>query len=302
MWFKNAIVYTFTQPFSLPDDFEAQLESYAFKPTERHQLASYGFISPFGNQGKVLHHRVGDNVLLVAKREEKDLPPAAINGMLDEQAEAYEQEHARPLPRKERAAIKEDIIHQMLPTAFSINKLTYAYIDLKGQRLVVVSTSRSKAEEFNALLRGALGSLPVKPWNADVAASDHFTHWVREAGNLPSPFSLGDEVKLQGIGDDPSVTVHRKQDLTSDEIASSLDHGKVCIKLALVWEDHMSFSLTDDFSIKSIKYSDVLKEQTADSADDKASQLDADFALVSGELNQLLAELEEHCNTQSRAA
>ncbi|MGX5915084.1 recombination-associated protein RdgC [Aliidiomarina sp. Khilg15.8] len=291
MWFKNLRVYSFSQPFAVPADFDSDLSSYLFTPCERHQLASYGFVSPFGEQSEVLHHRIGDNILLCARKEEKVLPASAINAQLDEHARAYADEHARPLPKKERTALKEDIVHQMLPQAFSRFSTQWAYLDIKGQRLIVDASASSKAEDFNALLRGALGSLPVKPWGAAQPGDVYFTDWLQKQ-EAPAPFELGTDAELHGSGDEAATVRLKQQEMASEEVQMHLNHGKVATKLGLVWDDHMRFVLEDDFAIKRLQFSDVVKEKNDDMAGaDKAEQLDADFALMALECNELLDNL-----------
>lgn len=293
MWFKNLRVYQFTQPFSLPADLDEQLAQYPFNRCGRHQLASFGFVSPFGEQSEVLHHRVGDNVLFCAKKEEKVLPASAINAQLDEKNQAYIEEYARPMPKKERTALKEDIVHEMLPQAFSRFSMIWAYLDLQGQRLIVDSSASNKAEDFNSLLRGALGSLAVKPWGAEQSGEVHFTQWLQQQA-APLPFELGTDAELKGVGDEPASARFKQQDLTSDEVKIHLEHGKLATKLGLVWDDHMSFVWEDDYAIKRLQFSDVVKEQNDDMAGaDKAEQLDADFSLMALECNALIASLEQ---------
>lgn len=296
MWFKNLRVYQFTQPFSLPADLDSQLAQYPFTPCGRHQLASFGFVSPFGERSEVLHHKVGDNILLCARKEEKVLPASAINAQLDDKAQAYADEHARPMPKKERAALKEDIVHEMLPQAFSRFSVIWAYIDLKGQRVLVDSSASNKAEDFTSLLRGALGSLPVKPWGAEQPGEVYFTQWLQQQAS-PTPFELGTDAELKGLGDEPATVRLKQQPLASDEIETHLTHGKVAVKLGLHWESHISFILEDDYAIKRLQFSDVVKEQNDDMAGaDKADQLDADFSLMALELNALLDALDGALN------
>ncbi|RUO31217.1 recombination-associated protein RdgC [Aliidiomarina soli] len=293
MWFKNLRVYQFTQPFAVPADFDSSLAEYLYQPCQRHQLASFGFVSPFGEQSEVLHHAIGDNILLCARKEEKVLPASAINAELDEKARAYAEEYARPMPKKERSALKEDIVHQMLPQAFSRFSTQWAYLDVKGQRLFVDASSSNKAEDFSSLLRGAIGSLPVKPWGAEQAAETFFTTWL-EQQSAPAPFELGGDAELKGSGDEPAVVRLKKQELASEEIQSHLQHGKVATKLGLIWDEHMNFVLEDDFAIKRLQFSDVVKEKNDDMAGaDKADQLDADFSLMALECNALLDALDE---------
>lgn len=292
MWFKNLRVYQFTQPFTLPADLDSQLDGYPYTPCQRHQLASFGFVSPFAEQSEVLHHKVGDNVLLCAKKEEKVLPASAINAQLDDKARAYAEEHARPMPKKEKAALKEDIVHAMLPQAFSRFSIIWAYIDIKGQRLIVDSSASNKAEDFNALVRGALGSLPVKPWGAEQSAEVFFTQWLQQQA-APTPFELGTDAELKGVGDEPAVVRLKQQELASDEVQTHLSHGKQATKLGLLWDSHMSFVLEEDYAIKRLQFSEVVKEKNDDMAGaDKAEQLDADFTLMALECNELLDQLE----------
>ena len=292
MWFKNLRVYQFSQPFSVPADLDNQLAQYPFSPCGRQQIASFGFISPFGERSDVLHHRVGDNLLLCARKEEKVLPASAINAQLDEKAQEYADEHARPMPKKERAALKEDIVHAMLPQAFSRFSMIWAYLDLKGQRLIVDSSASNKAEEFTSLLRGALGSLPVKPWGTEQPGELYFTQWLKQQ-SCPSPFELGSDAELKGLGDAPATVRLKQQDLVSEEVLTHLAHGKVATKLGLHWEEHLNFVLEDDYAIKRVQFSDVVKEQNDDMAGaDKADQLDADFSLMALELNALLDALD----------
>lgn len=293
MWFKNLRVYRFTQPFQVPADLDTLLGAYQFSPCQRHQLASFGFVSPFGENSEVLHHQAGENVLFCTRKEEKVLPASAINAELDERARVYAEEHARPMPKKERSALKEDIVHQMLPQAFSRFTTLWAYLDVKNQRLIVDASASGKAEDFTALLRGALGSLPLRPWGGNESGDVHFTDWLKQQ-EAPAPFALNDEAELKGTGDTPAQVRLKQQDLSGDEIKIHLDHGKHVTKLGLLWDEHLSFMIEDDYAIKRLRFSDVVKEKNDDMADmDKAQRLDADFTLMALELNELFNHLEQ---------
>jgi recombination associated protein RdgC len=64
------------------------------------------------------------------------------------------------------------------------------------------------------------------------------------------------------------------------------------VKLALEWDEAISFILCDDMAIKRIKFFDVLQEQNDDiDKADVAAKIDADFALMAGELNRLINDL-----------
>lgn len=292
MWFKNLRVYQFTQPFTWFDDAESLLNERRFKPCARQEPVSFGLIPPLGDEDGPLIHRVGDNLLFCAKKEEKVVPPSAVNAELEQVREQFQQANARSMPRKEQQTVKEEIIHRMLPQAFPKFAVTWGMIDLKGQRLLVDSSSATRAEELTALVRSCLGSLPIKPWGAEANAEVLFTEWVKQQ-SAPAPFALGLEAEFRSFSENESVVKLKQHDLTTDEVGLHLQHGKLVTQLGMEWEERLSFLLTDDYAIKRIRFSDILKEQRDDlNPESRAEQLDVDFALMSGEFNQLLIELE----------
>ena len=71
-------------------------------------------------------------------------------------------EDYRTPSKKEREQIKEDVIFELLPRAFSRTTVTlHAYINTKENIIVVNTSSRGKAEDVLSLLRKTLGTLPV---------------------------------------------------------------------------------------------------------------------------------------------
>ena len=55
--------------------------------------------------------------------------------------------------------------------------------------------------------------------------------------------------------------------------------------MRLEWDESLSFILCDDLAVKRLKFYDVIQEQNDDiDSDDVVAKLDADFALMAGEL------------------
>jgi recombination associated protein RdgC len=64
------------------------------------------------------------------------------------------------------------------------------------------------------------------------------------------------------------------------------------VKVAMEWDESMSFILCEDLAIKRIKFFDVIQEQNDNiDSDDIVAKLDADFALMAGELNRFIHDL-----------
>ncbi len=203
----------------------------------------------------------------------------------------FEAEHSRGATKKEKEQFKEDIIFELLPRAFSRVTDTHAYINADENIIVINTSSRAKAEDFLALLRKSLGTLPVTSPSPELAPDEVMTDWLVEK-NLGDPFVLGMEAELHALGDDGAVVRVKNQDLGSDEIKVHLDAEKYVVKLALEWDEAISFILCDDMAIKRIKFFDVLQEQNDDiDKADVAAKIDADFALMAGELNRLINDL-----------
>ena len=117
------------------------------------------------------------------------------------------------------------------------------------------------------------------------------TEWVR-SGNPPAGFALQDEAELKAILEDGGIIRCKKQDLIGDEIATNIEVGKLVTKLALDWQERITFILSDDNSIKRVKFSDILLERNDDiDRDDLAQRFDADFVLFTGELSALIKDL-----------
>ena len=67
---------------------------------------------------------------------------------------------------------------------------------------------------------------------------------------------------------------------------------KLVTKLALEWAETVSFVLGDDMAIKRLKFSEELREQNDDIvSEERNARLDADFALMTGELARFIPDL-----------
>lgn len=292
MWFKNLYFFAFTKPFKWTEqELEEQLKEHLFTPCASTEMSHFGFVDALGKHGNSIVHTVGGNHLFCAKKEEKILPAPVIKEMLDEKCAVLENEHGRKATKKEKEQFKEDITFELLPRAFSRYSDTHGYISAEHNIIVINTSSRSKAEDFLALLRKALGTLPVTSISPHKAPDELMTDWLTDT-EMGENFQLGTEAELHALGDDGAVIRVKNQDLQSDEIKVHLDAEKFVVKLALEWDDALSCILCDDMAIKRVKFFDVLHEQNDDiDKDDVLARLDADFALMAGELNRFINDL-----------
>lgn len=293
MWFKNLQLYRLTESFDLTaEQLHEKLLSDATKPCQGLDTFTLGWDRPLGRDGQLLTHAADGCIMVCARREERVLPSAVIREVLDEKVAEIEDSEARQVRRKEKMQLKDEIIVDLLPRAFTRSSKTFAYIDTQQGWVIVDSVSAKKAEDLLSLMRKSLGSFKVKPFEVNQAPSAILTSWLK--GTAPSGIELQDECELRDTGEEGGIVRLRRHDLDGSEIEAHLDAGKAVVKLAVNWQDRLACILADDTSIKRLKFLDVIQEEAADAeADDAAARFDVDFSLMSLELRKFIQQIIE---------
>lgn len=295
MWFKNLQFYRLSDSFSIDQlTLAKQLEEKLFRPCSSQESTTFGWVSPMGEGFEELAFAHERCLLICARRETKLLPAAVINDHLAERIEEIELKEDRKVRRKEKLALKDDITFELLPRAFSRYQNTYAYLDLSNQLLIVDASSAQKAEDLCSLLRESLGSLPTRIPVTQNAPAMIMTEWLQNANSRPQGLALGHDAELREPQPEGAVIRCKQQQLDSDEIAKHLEAGKQAIKLAVDYNNRLTCVINDDLSIKRLKFTDLVVEQSQDMAEgDKEAQFAADFSLMSLELSQFIPTLLE---------
>jgi len=296
MWFKNLYLFKFEKDFTLnAEELHEELLKKPFSPCSPTQKESMGWVSPVGS-GASLTHSSNRNILISMARQERILPAAVIKETLQEKVEEIEAKENRKVSSREKKDLREDIEHELLPRAFTRTQKIDAWIDPQNGWLLLNTPSAPRAETFATLLRKTLGSLPVTLPESEVSPAVAMTQWLTSC-KLPELFQLGFECELKNQGEDKGTAVFKQHDLTLDEVQSSLQSGKYVSKLAIEWDDKISFVLTDDLQIKKLKFLDVLEEQLQDNDPQTHEEhLDIEFALMTGEVSKLLIDLMKALN------
>ena len=291
MFFRNLTLFRFptTLDFSQLDELLPEMQ---LKPVGALELSSRGFVSPFGRNEPELSHRIGEALWLTVGGEDKILPSAVVNDLLGKKLAEIEEKEGRKPGGRTRKRIKEDLVHELLPRAFVKPSRTDALLDLQHGFVAVDSSSRKSAEDVVSQIRGALGSFPALPLNAEVAPRNILTGWI--AGEpLPEGLTLGEECELKDAMDGGAVVKCQNQDLQGDEIAKHLEAGKQVTRLALTLDDHLSFVLGEDLVVRKLKFLEGAVDQLENTErEDLRAELDARFALMSGEVKRLFTVLE----------
>ena len=275
MIFKNAKIYKITQPLAFSSEaFEELLGEHEFRHCGAHDLATMGFARCIG--GLFAHVAQGMFTIRIQK-EEKLLPGSVINQELEEVVERIEMETGAPVGKKAKADIKQEIITKLLPQAFTDRKSTYGTIIPESNLVIVHAGSDSQAEAWLAMVRKAIGSLPVVPF-ARRSIQAELTHWV--TNTTPDTISLLEEAELKATDDTGGLVRVKNQELDSAEVSAHLDAGKLVQKVAFEYDEAFNAVLCEDGSIKRIKLADRVLEENDDIPKDQVeARFDADVYL-----------------------
>ena len=297
MWFKNLRLFRFTQPFTLgAAELQEQLQEKAFHPCGRQELFRYGWVPPLpvaltADQEPQFVHACNGYLMLCLQREDKVLPAAVVRDAVTERCRQIEQQQARKVFRKERDQIKDEVMLELLPRAFSKSQRIFGYIAPREKLLLIDAASASKAELFTSHLRDSLGPLPIILPASKQAPVDAMTQWLTQQ-QAPSPFVLEKDCELSNPADSANVIRCKAQELEADEVQTMLESGKRCTKLAMTWNDCLQCVVQDDLSVKRLRFADELLEQASEgNIEDQAQQFDQDFAVMSLELSRFCKDL-----------
>jgi recombination associated protein RdgC len=294
MLFRNLTLFRF--PSSLRatlENLDEHLPNAALKPVGPLELSSRGFVSPFGRGEEQLSHRVGDCVLLTLGGEDKLLPSAVVNEALAGKLDAVREREGRNPGGRERKRLKDEVLTDLLPRAFARPMRVNGYLDLGLGWLVVDTSSKKTAEAFVTAIREALGSFPALPVNAESSPRALLTSWISGEA-MPKGFELGDECELRDPVEAGAVVKCKNQELDSDEIRGHLEAGKQGFQLSLTFEERLSLVIGEDIVVRKLKFLETATEALErDERDSLRAEIDATFALMSGELKRLLERLTE---------
>jgi len=292
MWFRNIHFYRFEEPFTMTaQQLNQALKQRQARPCGQLEQACEGWSKPLGLEGQMLVHETDGRLMICLRREDKVLPPSLMREKMEEKVFEIEQKAGRPVGRKERADIRDQLLLELLPRALVKATHTWAYIDARSGWLFVNAASAKKSEELIALLRKSVGQLPVVLPQTEVSPESAMTRWLLDEQALPEDFNIEDACELRTPGESGAVIRCQHIDIASDEVRAHVMAGKHVQKLALNWQQRIAFVLHEDLSLRRIRFESELIDEAATESNDARACFDADFAIMGAEFAALIPAL-----------
>ena len=287
--FANLIIYRIAPQWSATlDQLEQALAKTPFTECTATQEKSVGWIPPRGEAHGALAEGVGGQWMLRFMAEVKVLPGSALVRKVKEKAARIEQETGRKPGKKETKELKDEARLDLLPMALTKQASMWVWIDPAARLLVLDTSSQGRADEVVTLLVEALPGLSVSLINTHTSPQASMAHWLKEQ-EPPEGFTVDRECELKSAGEEKAVVRYARHPLDIEEVQAHIDAGKLPTKLALTWDDRVSFVLTDQLQLRKVQFLDTVFEGTK--ADEGG--FDADVAIATGELAKLIPDVVE---------
>lgn len=291
MWFRNLQIFRLPAGWAVTAaEIEERLSRHPLQPCGGLDRQTRGWVSPRGNDSLVASRN--RQMLIALGMEQKLLPAAVVNDLAAERAAQLEARQGFRPGRKQLKEIREQVTDELLPRAFARRRTTYAWIDPVNGWLAIDAANAAKAEELIAQLGDDLEDLPLTSFDTQLSPAFAMTGWLA-SGDAPAGFSIDRDCVLQAPSEEKATVRYARHPLEGEEIRGHIANGKIAIRLALTWNDRISFALTDRLQIKQLAFLDILKEAAESQAGTADEQFDADFALMAGELGRFLPDLAE---------
>lgn len=285
--FANLIIYRIAPQWSATlDQVEQALVKTPFAECGPTQEKSVGWIPPRGEAHGAFAEGVAGQWILRFMTESKVLPASALTRKVKEKAERVEKETGRKPGKKEGKELKDEARLDLLPMALTKQAHIWVWIAPASRLLVLDTSSQGRADEVVTHLVEALPGLSVSLLDTETSPQAAMAHWLKEQ-EPPTGFTVDRECELKSAGEEKAVVRYARHPLDIEEVRAHIDAGKLPTRLALTWDDRVSFVLTDNLQIRKVQLLDTVFEGTK--ADDGG--FDADVAIATGELGKLIPDV-----------
>ncbi|MDP9043718.1 MAG: recombination-associated protein RdgC [Pseudomonadota bacterium] len=288
--FKNLIIYRVGPTWAAHGDaLQDALAKSPFLPCAPSQAVSAGWAPPRGLPHAPLLESVDGQWLMTFAVEQRIVPASVVKQRLAERAALIEKETGRKPGKKLAKELKEEVLLELLPRAFTKQSALKVWLNPKDRLLMIDASSPAKADDVVTHLVKAADGLVLTPLNTVQSPAMAMAQWLT-TGEAPFGFSVDRECELKSADDTRSAVRYARHPLDIEEIRQHIAQGKVPTQLALTWQGRVGLLLTEAMQVKKVTFLEGVFEGAKPARDEA---FDADAALATGELRRLVPDLIE---------
>jgi recombination associated protein RdgC len=215
-----------------------------------------------------------------------------VRRKVEERCAQIEASSGRKPGKKEKKELKEDVTHELLPLAFTRHARVAVWIDPEQRRLTLDTSNAARADAVVTALVQAISGFAVAAVNTQQEPASAMAGWLATQ-EPPAGFTIDRECELKATDESKAVVRYAKHPLDIDEVREHIAAGKRPTRLAMTWEDRVSFELTEGGQVRKLNFLEGVFDGGGSNATKGDEGFDTDAAIVTGELGQLIPALLE---------
>jgi recombination associated protein RdgC len=289
MLLKNLVLYRLPEKWAVDAELlERKLAQQSLQPCGGFQMESRGWTCPH-EEGLYLYQQQRQWLLALGE-EQKLLPASVIRQQAQDRAVEIARQQGHPLGRKQLRDLRDQVTNELLPRALARRRVTYAWVDAAKGWLAINAAGDAKAEQFMESLRRVDDEMQALRLETQRSPAAAMAEWLVQ-GAVPGAFSIDQDLELRAADAGKATVRYARHALEGREIRDHIAAGKTVVRLGMTWNDRISFVLTEQLQIKRVTFLNIIKSESAAEVDDEKEQFEIDFALMTGELSLMFADL-----------
>ncbi len=298
---KSMTMYRLSNPTVLPPGaIDEALSRRALADPLPTQQQSHGWmhVTP---EDKQFVTGIGPYVLRYGLRD-RVLPPSVVSDEVEDRCVAFEEGRGYRPGRKQKLAIKDEVMMALLPRAFIKTRSILVYLDLQ-HGWVCVGHTGELADDVLSGLRGAfddgLYSGAESWWDQPFSLEMLMTEWVARK-SAPGELDIGSNALLARMDDVVAQMKYVNRPPLDEGAQSLISSGFRAHELQLIYKNRLQFTMTNGGRFKRIRFLEFMDQ----SPEREGEELDiaAEAEIFLGDFKAMVSELAETSNQTAEQA
>lgn len=269
-----------------------QLEPLRFEACRPQQPESAGWVAPDGSEDGPLVLELGERQLMMLRVEQRVVPAAVVREEVMRRARELAAEKGRPAGRREVADLKERVLTELRPRAFTRSRRYPLLIDAEAGLVLTDAVTASAADRLVEAVRAAMGTLPLRLPEIGKPVPAQLTRWLR-SDRLPATLESGTTCVLRDPRDRQRVVRVRGSAELAADAAGHIEAGFEVVELEMLWAERLRFRLGEDLTLRATRLETDEDASEADALDDPAAEFAAAALVETASLVQAMRRLRE---------